>query len=284
MPGRGAADGYGDEPTEFVAGGHTLIVGTNGSGKSVLAGAIARQAVSDGWPLVIFDAKHEVQYPGALEVSSWRDIEADATRRRLPISPPAGLDVSPVIRAGRAVWSWLTEQPLAVHPQVSAEEIQTNSEGDGAPVYLYRPDRFALGDPEAHNDLWWYVHQRKRTLVWIDEAYMVARGGSHEACPSGLIACITQGRSREVSLLICSQRPRNIPHVLITEPQRVAAFHLAGEDRDTLAKSIREEFAIGPQEWCKRLNVADTTGYEFLWYSRKPGNIPEIRRLPEVRL
>ena len=73
----------------------------------------------------------------------------------------------------------------------------------------------------------------ENVIVGIDELYMVALG----TYPGrGVTAVYTRGRSRRISLIAATQRPRFIPMFCMTEADEIYEFRLnAPEDRDRLA-------------------------------------------------
>jgi hypothetical protein len=92
---------------------------------------------------------------------------------------------------------------------------------------IFRPDFNAVkdwdrGDDEIQRAFEW-VYRRGQTTLYVDEAYMLTRG---EEIPDFYHACLTQGRELGVETWTATQRPMNIPQVLMSEAEHAYIFRL----------------------------------------------------------
>lgn len=242
MPGHGAGGGWGADPLDPVPGSKTLICGGTGTGKSELARAMSLSMAAKGYQLFVIDTKNEIEpelFPG-FPVFIVEDVE----------------DIN----------------SLEIN-RLNSGIIETSPR-----VYIIRPTGSILADPKELDRLWTYIYNRGKTAVWIDEAYDITAGSSHTACPPGLLSCIVKGRVRQLTFIICTQRPCNIPTVFCTESGRFATFDLAEDDRDRIGGYTRRICGTPLYELCEAQGI-EFTGHEYLWWCKGPGIIPQICRL-----
>lgn len=123
-------------------------------------------------------------------------------------------------------------------------------------IYVVRPI------PELHDDavreFLWKIWRRGNILVYIDEGYML--GARNPA----LNACLTQGRSKHIEMIILSQRPRWMSKFVFSEASYFMVMNLnLEEDRDYVRGYVGgSEINLLPQ-------------YHSLWYDvdRQRGNL-----------
>jgi Type IV secretion-system coupling protein DNA-binding domain len=92
-------------------------------------------------------------------------------------------------------------------------------------LYVVRPI------PELHDELvkqfLWQIWKRGDVLIFIDEGYMI---GNRNAA---LNACLTQGRSKHIEMIILSQRPVWMSKFVFSEANFFAVMNLTlKDDRD----------------------------------------------------
>lgn len=107
--------------------------------------------------------------------------------------------------------------------QLPAIEIGVNSSIPKKPgLYVVRPI------PELHDtfvtEMLWNIWQSGYIGVYIDEGYMI---GNRNAA---LNACLTQGRSKHIEMIILSQRPVWLSRFVFSESNYFAIFNLTMED------------------------------------------------------
>lgn len=76
---------------------------------------------------------------------------------------------------------------------------------------------------ELFNQFFDWVFLRENTIVWIDEVMGI---GTSQKMPRSLLRCYTQGRSKNVGLWACSQRPAGIPTIILANSDYYFIFNL----------------------------------------------------------
>lgn len=114
-------------------------------------------------------------------------------------------------------------------------------------LYVVRPI------PEMHDEavknFLWKCWAKGRIGLYIDEGYML--GARNPA----LNACLTQGRSKHIEMIVLSQRPKWMSKFVFSEANYFAVFNLTlAEDRDYVRAYIGET------------NVTLLPRYHSLWY------------------
>lgn len=70
--------------------------------------------------------------------------------------------------------------------------------------------------------------EREHIGIFIDEGYVIGEN-------DGLNLCLTQGRSKRIPMIICTQRPVWVSRFVFSEADFIQCFHLNDErDRDTI--------------------------------------------------
>lgn len=122
-------------------------------------------------------------------------------------------------------------------------------------VYMIKPGVHERDDVEAYL---WKVWQRERIGIYFDEMYQVPdpfKGGA-------LRALFTQGRSKKIPVIGCTQRPRQISRFLFSEADFFATFHLSTKpDRQTVAEYDENGYGVElPKFCCRWYDVSDDFG------------------------
>lgn len=76
---------------------------------------------------------------------------------------------------------------------------------------------------EMFNQFFDWVFLRENTVVWIDEVMGLATA---HRMPKALLRCYTQGRSKNIGLWACSQRPAGIPAIILSNSDYYFIFNL----------------------------------------------------------
>lgn len=87
---------------------------------------------------------------------------------------------------------------------------------------IYNPDYYSQ-DEETFNRFFDWIFLRENTIVWIDELMSVAN--AHKT-PRALLRCYTQGRSKQIGIWACSQRPAGIPSICLANSDYYFIFNL----------------------------------------------------------
>ena len=105
-------------------------------------------------------------------------------------------------------------------------------------------------DPEHERegrgwDMWdrvfWWAFDRRNCFLLVDECKLLSRG---PIIPDGYRACITSGRERDIGILHCTQRPRGISPLILSESEHYYVFELRnGDDRKRMAEFMPERVA-----------------------------------------
>jgi len=121
------------------------------------------------------------------------------------------------------------------------EMIEILNRGDFDYLIL-RPQDFELSEPEALDNYLKALAKCKNLSIFIDEAYQLHTAG--RAYP-GYISILTRGRSRNLSLIVCTQRPSWVSTFTFSEPSYFFVYRLI------LTKDIKKvsEFVPIPEEW-----------------------------------
>ena len=95
-------------------------------------------------------------------------------------------------------------------------------------IYVTRPIVADKDDKEKLNEFFRRCWERENVGIYVDEGYMATN-------IKWFRACLTQGRSRHVPMIVLSQRPSWIDTFVWTEATYFAAFDLNREDDKILA-------------------------------------------------
>ena len=101
---------------------------------------------------------------------------------------------------------------------------------------IYRPNIKEVRDEKIIDAFFFWVYERQRTCLYIDEVFAVVSGNS---IPDGYHACLTRGRERDITLISSTQRPKRIPQEILSEAENLYIFKLRLEnDRDKIEEII----------------------------------------------
>lgn len=102
------------------------------------------------------------------------------------------------------------------------------------PKRIYRPSIEELNDGEVIAQFYEWVYRTGGWTVYTDEVALVAEG---QTIPMYMRACLQQGREHGIESWNATQRPTNIPSVIMSESEHVYTFRLKMEgDRDKVSK------------------------------------------------
>lgn len=89
---------------------------------------------------------------------------------------------------------------------------------------IYAANAEELRDPEYHEAFFRWAYDRTNTFVYVDEAYAVT---APSYIPPSLHAILTRGRERGTGILNSTQRPMQIPNVIMSEAENWYVFRLS---------------------------------------------------------
>lgn len=130
-------------------------------------------------------------------------------------------------------------------------------------IAVYRPKRFVFRPSERdianlslYDDLFAYLYKRGKIFIYVDEVAII---GTANRYPHWLLVCYQLGRSKGITILCCSQRPRRVPVFIFSEAQRFYVFRLTTrQDVQTVS-----EYAKGYGD------VTLTNPHAFAYYYNK---------------
>ena len=110
----------------------------------------------------------------------------------------------------------------------------------GVQRLVYQPDQTEFAkrsdELERFDEFFHWIYNRKNTLAYIDEAFLVCDGNY---IPRYYRACLTQGRELGISCYAASQRPVSISQLILSETSHVFSFRLRMEqDREKLSATL----------------------------------------------
>jgi hypothetical protein len=131
-------------------------------------------------------------------------------------------------------------------------------------IYIYHPHPDQ--GPEVEQ-IMWVIWERGGIGVVIDEGYMVGRNNP------AFRAILTQGRSKEIPVIVLSQRPNWMDRFVFSEADFYQVFRL-NDKRDQ--KAVREFF---PAEIEKKLPP-----YHSYYYDVAKDRVSVLRPVPEIEI
>lgn len=120
-------------------------------------------------------------------------------------------------KAGRSAWDGLEEGKdfTIVRDIELLDDVETDK-------IIFVPSYYDQTE-EMFNQFFDWVFLRENTIVWIDELMSV---GTSAKCPRSLMRIYTQGRSKNVGIWSCSQRPAGIPTIVLANSDYYFIFNL----------------------------------------------------------
>lgn len=119
---------------------------------------------------------------------------------------------------------------------------------------IYRPIHSEM-TKEFYERFFEWIYIRKNTTVLVDELMSFA---TNTYCPEYLKAILTRGRERNTNAFLCTQRPKTIPLVCISELTHFFVFSLNVEDdRKRIMEVVgaKEFLQIPPKHYFWYYNV-----------------------------
>jgi DNA helicase HerA-like ATPase len=147
--------------------------------------------------------------------------------------------------------------------QLGAQEISVSSDPPKeAGLYIIRP---LPGDEEYVSRFFMKCLYQEDIIIYIDEGYMLPK------LDRWFRACLTQGRSKHIEMIILSQRPVWMDKYVFTEANFFAVFKLNSvEDRKHMRNFLDgRELTILPQ-------------YHCLWYDVDKQQSTILRPVPQA--
>lgn len=127
-------------------------------------------------------------------------------------------------------------------------------------LYVMRP---LPDEAERVDEFLWKAWERENVGLYVDEGYMLTG-------LKGFRACLTQGRSKNIAMMILSQRPVWMDRFTWSEADYFGVFNLGtGQDRATV------------REYVPRYPLAPLPEYHCLWHDVARDRTVLLRPVPE---
>lgn len=153
----------------------------------------------------------------------------------------------------------------AINQIQGAKEMRLTDPVPSEPgIYIIRP--LPDVDDNALEDLLWRIWAQENVGLFVDEGYMVPKTSK------AFRAILTQGRSKNIPMIINSQRPVYLDRFAISEADFYQVFHMNDKaDRDTISRFMPDV------DLDKRLPK-----YHSLYYDVGEDQLNEFRPAPPM--
>lgn len=145
--------------------------------------------------------------------------------------------------AGFPAWRGLEENKdyTVIFKLKEIDRVQTKK-------IIYVPD-FEEQELSYYDALCKWIYERENTVLWIDELMSVAENAHRY--PRHLKALLTRGRSKNCGVWSLTQRPSEIPSIIMANSTHFFIFNLnLPQDRDKLIKvTDQKEFIQKPEKY-----------------------------------
>lgn len=147
--------------------------------------------------------------------------------------------------------------------QIGATEVSINKPPPTKPgLYVVRP---LPGSDAAVEEYFKLIWMSGWTGIYIDEGYMVPKGSKY------FRACLTQGRSKRIEMIILSQRPRWMDTFVFTEANFFAVFNINfKEDRKHMSAYLGDA------------DIDLLPDYHCIWYDVNKQKEAILKPVPEA--
>lgn len=120
-------------------------------------------------------------------------------------------------RAGKQPWQGLSEG----RDYTVCRDFESLDMCD-TPKIIFAPD-YDYQEPENLNEFFRWIFLRENTILWVDE--LMGFTSAH-FCPKELARLLQQGRSKNIGVWSCSQRPSSIPQIITANCSYFFVFYL----------------------------------------------------------
>jgi hypothetical protein len=165
---------------------------------------------------------------------------------------------------------WKGYKRCTTYASLIAEPMQEQilANGEKVPVQrlIYAPDFAELENEDVIGTFFRWVFERQNTTLYVDEVFLACFG---KRIPRYYGACIMQGRELDITVISATQRPMDIPQIVLSESEHYFIFRLlmAG-DREKIIKILPFK-----EEQLSRMNEHD------FYYGTASGKISGPARL-----
>lgn len=146
------------------------------------------------------------------------------------------------------------------------------------PNVIYRPKWEQLS-PEYYNEFFRWCYKRRNTTVWIDEVMSVATAGKY---PEYLKAILTRGRQLHVACWALTQRPADIPVIVMSEATHVFVFDLnMVQDRERMASVTGDPTLMTKPSKATNQPPSKYDNYNFWYFNNRYSEKATLARIHE---
>jgi hypothetical protein len=175
-----------------------------------------------------------------IPIDAYNSFRLPGPRDRIAIIGPTGSGKTVAALWHLSLSNFNTKPWIVIDPKIDEniasieglEEIGVNDEKlpRHPGIYVVHPIPSQLDELD---DMLLRVWQQENIGVYCDEGYMNAKG-------AGFLACVTQGRSKRVPMIILAQRPVFISRFVFSESQFFQMFNLEDDrDMDTIRSFVK---------------------------------------------
>jgi hypothetical protein len=151
-------------------------------------------------------------------------------------------------------------------PLVENLELLGAYKADKYPLVIYRPTGAELADQKVLDAWCQWIYERGHTIAYIDE---ITQLGNSTNPKMGLLNMLTRGRSKDVTVLMGTQRPVGVPRIVFTETQYFYRFYLADiQDRKRVTEFTHPAMIYQPK-----------SEHGFLFYKAGSRTVYEIKSI-----
>jgi adenylate kinase family enzyme len=130
---------------------------------------------------------------------------------------------------------------------------------------IYAPTHDELLNFNIINQFFQWIYIRRNTTCYVDEVYSVTKRGE---IPSFYHALLTRGREYNISTISSTQRPKQIPQVVLSESEHYYVFQLMlPQDR----QRVREIIPVTDRQ------LMDLKDHRFLYSNASGDTIGPLR-------
>lgn len=127
-------------------------------------------------------------------------------------------------------------------------------------IFVARPN---IGEEEDVEALLWEIWERENCGIFVDEGYMIGKSNA-------FIACLTQGRSKQIPMIVLTQRPAWITKFAFSEADYLMIFQLRLPiDRKTVQEYVEADISARLQP------------HHSYWYDVNRDVVVRLRPVPE---
>lgn len=161
------------------------------------------------------------------------------------------------------IFNWKEDELLDSIPHAHYIGLEDTLRSVNSGLFVVTPSPAQDDDVEK---ILWRIWEKRNIGILIDEGYMISTGSD------ALTACLTQGRSRYIPMIVCSQRPVWLSRFVWSESEFFQVFDLSIEDdKDTI------------EGYAPSLNLHSQLPEHWSWYyDKKRKEVSLLKPVPKA--